>query len=351
MKVVVVRSDVGFGDRLITITSAMAYAMKTKRMLVIDFRDSCWCGSDKKNTYYDFDYYYDVKLNYYIPLKKFLTLYEKNKFNWSVWPNYVKVLNIPYSKKMNNHFDIAAQKNRDELGYSRDIFIDIMNGKQEDLKENVVFFYQYVTRPIQTLKFFQGFVMKEPLKKVINEDPFKINILNKGIKYNVVHLRGTDRMDNNSFSNGSNNVNDYVEKIYNKIDSDIENILVISDTQILIDTFIDKYKDKFIIHQTNNIKSKNNDPLHTAIYKNKLRLNLEMLKDFYFLLRSENIYADKISYFSACPILLKKYSKCKSPSEVDKVDEYITIVGKDMGILNSLRELRKTEQRNVGIIN
>ena len=347
MKVVIIRSDCGFGDRIITLTTAINYAKKTNRLLVIDWRDHIWCGNNQE---YDFDYYYDLKLPNYVPLKKFLTLYEQKKDKLTVWPSYARVLNRPYSLKKNSNFDSAAYLPRDMLGYSRDIFIDIISEKEKDIDADIVILYQYVTRPIETLKHFSGLIMKDPLKKKVNEDPFKINILDNGIKYNVIHLRGTDRSDENSFKNGSGSPEEYVEMIYNKIDSDIKDVLLISDTQILIDTFIKKYHDKFIIHQTNNKKSTDNKSLHNQAAKNKLKLNIEMLKDFYFLLRSENIYSDNISYFSMCPLIIKKFSKCKTLEEIKEVDKYISKVGAKMGIPLEQRDLRETELKERGFI-
>jgi hypothetical protein len=347
MKVVIIRSDCGFGDRIITLTTAINYAKKTNRLLVIDWRDHVWCGNNQE---YDFDYYYDLKLPNYVPLKKFLTMYEQNKHKLTVWPGYAKVLTRPYNKKQNANFDNAAYAPRDALGYSKDIFVEIIKDQREDIDANVVILYQYVTRPIQTLRHFTGLIMKEPLKIKVNEDPFKINVLDKGIKYNVVHLRGTDRMNENSFKNGSGSPEEYTEMMYNKIQSDIKDILLISDTQVLIDTFIRKYNNKFIIHQTNNKKSANNKSLHNQEAKNKIKLNIEMLKDFYFLLRSENIYTDGISYFSMCPHIIKKYSKCKTEEDIKKVDNYIIEVGSKMGIPVNQRALREKELREKGLI-
>ena len=75
-----------------------------------------------------------------------------------------------------------------------------------------------------------------------------------------------------------------------------------------------------------------------------------MLKDFYFLLRSENIYTDGISYFSMCPHIIKKYSKCRTREDIGKVDEYIMEVGTRMGIPTEQRPLREKELREKGLI-
>ena len=75
-----------------------------------------------------------------------------------------------------------------------------------------------------------------------------------------------------------------------------------------------------------------------------------MVKDFYFLLRSENIYTDGISYFSMCPNIIKKYSKCKTLEDIEKVDIYIMEVGTRMGIPTEQRDLREKELREKGLI-
>lgn len=340
MKFVIIRSNCGFGDRLITLTTAINYAGITGRTIVIDWRDETWCGNNQE---YDFDYYYKVTLPNYIPLKQFLIMYEKNKSNLTVFPPYANVLSRPYNIKKNAYFDKAAFMIIENLGYDKNIFNDIIMNKREDIKHDIVMLYQFVTRPIVTLRYFSGIIMKDPLKKNINEDPFKINVLDKKIKYIAVHLRGTDRMNENSFKNGSSSPEEYTKMMYNKIDSDIKNVLLLSDTQILIDTFKIKYGDKFTIYETNNKKSTNKTGLHVQKCKNKIKLNIEMLKDFYFLLRAEAIYSDNISYFSMCPDIINKFSKCKTKEEISSVIEYVHKMGENMGIANNNRELRKKE--------
>lgn len=343
MKFVIIRSNCGFGDRLITLTTAIQYSKITDRTIVIDWRDEIWCGNNQE---YDFDYYYKVTLPNYIPLKQFLIMYEKNKSNLTVFPPYANVLSRPYNYKRNAYFDIAAYWDRDNLGYDINIFSDIIMNEREDIKQDVVIMYQYVTRPIVSLRYFSGIIMKDHLKKNINEDPFKINVLDKKIKYIAVHLRGTDRMNENSFKNGSSSPEEYTEMMYNKIDSDIKNVLLLSDTQILIDTFKIKYGDKFNIYYTNNKKSTNKIALHTQKCKNKIKVNIEMLKDFYFLLRAEAIYSDNISYFSMCPNIINKFCKCKTEEEVYSVVDYVNKIGKNLGITDDNRELRKKELKD-----
>lgn len=342
MKFLVIRSDCGFGDRVITLTTAIAYARVTNRTLVIDWRDYVWCGNNQEN---DFDYYYEPIHNNYMPLKKFLLYYHQNMSNLTVWPPGAKVQCQPYSTKQNINMDVCGiKKNQDKL-YSNDIFVNIIHRKEKDFTEDIVILYQHVTRPIQTLIEFPGLKPTKVIINKINADPFKINVIDKKIPYLCVHLRGADRMNNiNSFNNGSYNPEEYIQRVCKDIREDIKDVLVISDTKELVDTFVKLYSHKFRIHQTNNMKSKDKISLHTdKNIKNKVKFNTEMLKDFHFMLLAVFVYSDGVSYFSMSPKIIKMFKMCKSRDEVEKVNQYIRNVGSDVGIASQFRELRQEE--------
>jgi len=116
--------------------------------------------------------------------------------------------------------------------------------------------------------------------------------------------------------NGSINNDEYIDNLINKLInklSDNINILVISDTNLLINKCIEKlnkYK-KYNIYTTDNYKTNLNIGLHQQNNKqlqvSKLQINIEMIIDFYFMIKSEKIINDEYSIFSNFASEIQKY--------------------------------------------
>ena len=77
-----------------------------------------------------------------------------------------------------------------------------------------------------------------------------------------------------------------------------KNILLLSDSTKLVSNFLKKIDNDYNIIQTYNEKSSKNIGLHIEPCDSKVKKNLEMLKDFYFMTNSYIVICDEISRFS-----------------------------------------------------
>ena len=95
MKFVIHRSRCGWGDRIRGLLSAIDYAISTKRILVVDWRDTTWSGDHPEK---NFEYYFSLdKIVPYITYTRFLEIIKKININGVFpfkWENWEAV--IPY---------------------------------------------------------------------------------------------------------------------------------------------------------------------------------------------------------------------------------------------------------------
>ena len=316
----------GFCDRLQCLLEIFKYCEITKRILVIDWNDIEWALDEK-----GFDYYFYLEnIDYMIleDFKKIYDIYNKNKIKLSIYPTiWGKNLfeKISLDNIYNTEFDLSQTNNC--------IINDIINGKN-DYHQNIIVYNSCFVRKFNYDNLFEKyFRIQNFILEKIYKHYFYINIISKNIDYICIHLRGGDKMvniENKVHYNGSINPDTYIDNIIDKLENynkklennfennsennlknnsennlkNNKNILIISDTQILIEKCILKLKD-YNIYTTNNFKNNLNKGLHKLKndelkkYKiTKEELNIEMIIDFYFMVHSKKIINDDISFFS-----------------------------------------------------
>jgi hypothetical protein len=300
MKFVIVKSESGFADRFQLLCFAIHYSKHTGRTIVVDWTDEVWCGQETQK---DFFHYLSVQNYEHITSsKKFKSWYIdyiKEGNTLSVFPKNFNILLRSYGKS--DKIQIPHTKNNK--------FIDICANNEKDYSEDIVVIFGNDKRSNSCLVHCRLIGFNDNVFSFIKNDPFYTNIIEKNIPYCAVHLRGGDRMsfkpDNDLFNNSSN-VEVYVNDIYKRIPDKFENILVLTDTQILLDEFlkiINNSDKKVNVYQTGNIKITSTEDfrLTTGLHltsDNKYLKNLELLKDFYFIIKSDIVVWDNISYFS-----------------------------------------------------
>ena len=291
-KYLIYKSFNGFGDRLQCLLYAMNYCLITNRILVIDWTDDIW--STNKNC--DFDTYFTLKDIPTMKFNDFKVMYNKNKNSLKVFPKFWK--NNIFETQITNFNDICLQNQNTILN-------SICQNKSDDFKEDIIIYTGFRYRFYMYYLFNKHFIFNDSVLIKIYETEFYKNIVSKNINYCVIHLRGGDRMitsDNINYflwNNNSLNENEYVDQLLQQIDDSYRNILLISDTSSLIENCYSKLKDKsYTIYVTNNIKQNTNEGLHKKKGISKIQINLEMLIDFYFMIKANKIINDKISAFS-----------------------------------------------------
>ena len=291
-KYLIFKSFNGFGDRLQCLLYAMNYCLITQRILVIDWTDDTWSTNDK----YDFDYYFTLKDILTMKLNDFKTLYNDNQ-TLTVYPKFWK--NNVFTKNITNLNDTCLQNQNTILN-------NICQNKSDDFKEDIIIYTGYRYRYYYYYLFSKHFVFNDIILNDIYQTDFYKNIISKNINYCVIHLRGGDRMiesdDSNSilWDNNSIHENEYVDALIQQVDNSYQTILLLSDTISLIDNCYSKLKDdkSYTIYMTNNTKQNNNEGLHKQKDFSKLQINLEMLADFYFMVKADKIINDDSSTFS-----------------------------------------------------
>ena len=339
MKFIIHRSYAGFGDRLSQLCFCIEIAIKTKRILVVDWRDNIWAGNDEKK---DFYYYFTLKNVPHITYERFLEITKKIKIN-SVWPfkwkkwenckldgteddymaflvNVVKNYKSKVNKEVLNQYNILSKEIET---------IDIKDPAECFIKkQHDVILWQDIkcNYPAKCL-LFSHIKFNENVIEFINKDVNSFIIRNK-LPYITVHLRGTDRSnnDNKTLKNNSDNPETYINNIIEKLDtSKCNNIMLLTDSIILKDKFIELYNDTFNIIVNSTVLSNNDKAIHSQL-ENKIINNLHMLKDYNYLIKSINIYNDGISYFSNTAKIIQNTMKVIEGKKVidDEVCKNIT---------------------------
>lgn len=339
MKFIIHRSRAGFGDRLTQLCMCIEIAIKSKRILVVDWRDNVWAGNDEDKNFY---YYFTLNDVPHITYSRFLEVTKKIKIN-SVWP-------FKWEKWEN--CDLSGGYHEDYIGFMALISEQIKNGVKgvnkevlsqhkhfnEELesldisdftnslvkKEHDVLIWQdfKVNYPGKCL-LFSKIRFKDNVIKFINDDINSYIIRNK-IPYIAIHLRGTDRTNNfkEELCNGSDNTELYINSIVEKIDSNTcKNVMLLTDSIVLKNKFIELYDSKFNIILNSTILLKDDKSIHTS-KENKEINNLHMLKDYNYLIKSIDIYSDGKSYFSNSAKIINNTLKIvKNKNDINDEDK------------------------------
>ena len=319
MKFVLVKSNLGFADRFQLVCFVIHYSKKTGRTVVVDWTDDVWCGQETSKDF--FHYFNFVNFENVTSLKQFKSWYidyikEGNKL--SIFPKKFNILARSYG----NADNVPNIKNNK--------FLEICDKQVEDYSEDVVVVYGGDNRSNSCLVHVRHIDFNNDVMSFIEKGSFFVDIINKKIPYCTVHLRGGDRMSFdpcNVLYNNSVNVEEYVGDIYKRIPDKFENILVLTDTQILLDTFlkmINESKKKVNVYETNNIKITSTKDFHltTGLHltsDNKELKNLELIRDFYYMIKANEVIYDKISYFSEVGRRVNLILKAKNLEDLLKI--------------------------------
>lgn len=292
MKFLVIKSYSGFGDRIEHLLACFKYCVKTERTIVIDWSDPVWCGNETEK---GFDYYFYLKNINYMKIKDFKEIFIKNKLsgnNMSIIPEFFGDI-------------ILKRSNENDVKYKfadvAQLFREVLSGKREDLNVDIIVTTDLDKRNNMGILSIPNLVYRPELMNYIKKDPNYNFLINN--KFTALHLRGSDRTKYTEkyrpdLTNFSHNQNEYIEKLILDIPKDTKNLLVLSDSVILVEAFMEKIDKSFNIIQTNNKKTSSDVGLHLEIEESKESKNLELLKDFYFMTIAEKVVCDKISRFS-----------------------------------------------------
>lgn len=298
-KYVFLKGGQGFADRLQVLILIISYSKKTNRILVVDWYDKIWAG----NTDYDFYYYFTLSSNInWITYDEFKAIYLKNKSTLSLIPNiWIKTNNL---FKKNTNFDMSVFKENinEYKSFVQDGEIyEIIDNKRQDFEEDIVVITSNIRRKYKFIQFKNLF-----LKNTIKNKIASFEIVNKikNIDYICVHLRGTDRRVSKKHNNNSNNYREYTENIKNKLINrtykDIKNLVIISDSIVLIEEFEKLLEDDYTLYYSENILNKFYRNSKTGMHKlnenllktmslTKNDVNLYTLLDFCILLNAKEI--------------------------------------------------------------
>ena len=180
-------------------------------------------------------------------------------------------------------------------------FNKVCNGEMKDLPYDVIVTTDLDNRNWGGIIIIPSLVYKEFIMDYIKNDENYNFLMNN--MFITVHLRGTDRSSftedyRPDLTNFSHHTDTYVDNIIKKIPEGTKNILLLSDSTKLVSNFLKKIENDYNIIQTYNEKSSKNIGLHIEPCESKVKKNLEMLKDFYFMTNSYMVICDEISRFS-----------------------------------------------------
>ena len=292
MKFLVIKSYSGFGDRIEHVLACLQYVAKTDRCLVIDWTDHVWCGDEIKK---GFDYYFMIKGVKYMLLedfKKAYVYYKLNKVKMSVVPNFFEHIML----RRSNECDIPYK-----FSDINDLFKAVVSGDRKDLDYDIIVTTDLDARNTSGIYSIESLIFKENVMNFIKQDKNYDFLMNN--KFVSIHLRGSDRSkyteeNRPDLTNYSHHTEEYINNLIVKIPEDTRNLLVLTDSVILYEAFMNKIDKKYNIIDTNNQRTSGNVGLHLEKEKSKESKNLELLKDFYFMSKSSFVVCDEISRFS-----------------------------------------------------
>jgi|TARA_B110000208_G_scaffold191994_1_gene261584 hypothetical protein len=292
MKFLVIKSYSGFGDRVEHLLACFKYAVKTQRYMVIDWSDHVWCGNEMNKS---FDYYFYLKNVNYMPINDFKKIFIKNKLNntkMSVMPTFFEDIML----KRSDENDVKYK-----FGDIAQLFREVISDKRKDIEVDILVTTDLDKRNNMGIVSIPNLVYKKVILDFIKEEPNYNFLMNN--KFVTIHLRGSDRSkyteeNRPDLTNYSHHKEKYVDNLISQIPKGTENLLVLTDSTILYDLFMEKIDSKYNVLETNNVRTSGNVGLHLEREESKESKNLELLKDFYFMTRSSYVVCDKISRFS-----------------------------------------------------
>ena len=303
MKFILIRSFSGFGDRIEHVLGCYSYAKKTGRTMVIDWTDPVWCGDEYHK---GFDHYMHIRNINYMSIEDFKKIFIKRKTEkvpMSFLPTFYEDILL----KRSNEKDVKYK-----FGDITTLFNGIREGTREDVQQDVIVSTDLDKRNNRGILNISNLIYNQNVMDFIKKDPNYDFLMNN--KYVAIHLRGSDRSKYTEtfrpdLTNFSHHKDEYVDKLIEKIPENTENLLVLTDSVILFEIFMNKIDKKYNIIDTNNKRTSDEIGLHLIKEESKESKNLELLKDFYFMTRSSFVVCDQISRFSLVACRVCEYGK------------------------------------------
>lgn len=290
MKYLILKGIEGFGDRLECLLLSIFYCKTTKRVLVIDWRDSDWNDADQNNIniYFNISGIKSMDINDFVYNKK-LSVYPE------IWTNKIK--DAEYQK-----YIYTKQMRFKDLG--KKIF-NIANKKDKDFEQDIVL---YPGTGWRTYRFidFNNIIFAKNIKKIASDFKENHNLINK--KYNCIHLRAYSKVWceglvlNKRLKNRIDKTFPSKEIYFNYFKNKLKELedlplVVVSDSMELFNDWFDFYK-KGITPGINGTNALRESGIHKNKSNKKNLINNQTLRDFILMLGAENCISDNISRFS-----------------------------------------------------
>lgn len=323
-KYVLVLGEAGFGDRLQVLLEAMEYSKKTGRYLVVNWNDQIWNEKERYDFHHYFSFTNDVKYIHFLDFFNILRVQQRNN-NFTIFPpcwnrEKNKLINIKFDSKRHYNLKYNSFINNKSIQ-------NIIKNKKEDFSENLVIIPGNGFRTY-TYRFFNKIILNQKYQEKIQNEPDFKNLCEE--PYICIHLRGTDRSLKTKFNNNSNNSDEYVNSILNKIlmreNKNITSFFICCDDNKLLEIFKKNRKEmsglsglRFYYHIDFLSKIKDVDLKHKGIHNideesllkegiTKQDINYYTIFDFVIMINSEEIISDGTSLYSKMATNIKRFS-------------------------------------------
>jgi hypothetical protein len=329
-KFILCKGKEGWGDRLQCLLMAIAYANKTKRHLVLDWRDDEWCH-DKTE---DVSEYFTIEGNCKYKRDEFFEYYNANKDKIRTSPrdSHEIVTELNYKPIM--------RKSKYCFGRGPQILFQIATKGVIDFEEELTV---YNTSGLRSWKY--GDFSKIKLSEKIEKNNLICFLENDLVprQYNVLHMRGGTKEWNGGYVgqkryrtkiNTAFPTKDsyfkFLKSEYDKVDTKLP-LLILTDYRKMAEEWIDHYKCGFYLKNTQNdffIKCGTHkipdEKLKETGYDKKI-MNAEILRDQSLMLNAKSVINDGISYFSnmAKRLHKKNINFAKNDSFIETIKQTI----------------------------
>ena len=323
-KYVLVLGEAGYGDRIQVLLEAIEYCKKTGRYLVVNWNDQIWNENGKHDFYHYFSFTKDVKSIHFLDFFTILRAEQRNR-DFTIFPT---CWNREKDKLMSVKFNSKIYYNQKYNSFINNKSVqNIINNKTDDFCETLVIFPGNGLRTY-SYRFFNKIILNQKYREKIQNEPDFKNICQE--PYICIHLRGTDRSLKSKFNNNSNNADEYVNSILNKIlmrkNKNIKTFFICCDDNKLLDTFKKNRSEiaglsglRFYYHIEFLSKIKDVDIKQKGIHNideeslfkegiTKQDINYYTILDFVIMINSEEVISDGTSLYSNMAKSIKKFS-------------------------------------------
>lgn len=298
----------GFGDRLQCLLQVIQYCEKTKRTLVIDWRDSNWIQNHNESI----EDYFTISKIPSVSIEKFLSDSELYK---SIYPNaWMNCLDRKDYQKFIYQPKYSCGDNS--------IFNNICLSKTKDFEEDVVI-YSGVRKRSYRGKYWNYIQYNSIISDQIKTEMDRYKIKEK--KYNCIHIRAQNKYWLSGVCKNKNLRNRIKKKFANQsiylrylqmrlrdLNSKLPNIIM-SDDLDSSHHFNKTYcNSECIVMDANTEEIGSLCGIHKKVFKDeasKKQINIKTLVDFHIMMKSKYIISDGISTFSNMARNLQNHDK------------------------------------------